>query len=336
MFFFFCFHHEAFLQELAVAMITAVGSDSFFNLFEGEGKLKYLQRLAEKYVALYQADSVANIAELNPGVKAASRDIFRAFSCLLVLLHPVPGYLGTSVSNLTDFMSAHDESNTLVNGLNLFLKEDEAWQSRVDDCLKVGLSTLKLGQELQKLTSDLEEEDVPEADMSLITAPFKAAVQAFPAMRGNLKEGATDNLAQLVKDRVVKIVERLCQVSSVDSETVNQISTMTYAINLFASDRSIMELRSKFVEWQGKVSQQLFAENLANMTQTLEKQEVEGGAFHFSLPPTGDMLSLLQKLERGSEPMEEKVKRDLQYLSWALLRTLRFEAWFRSILFTLV
>ncbi|CAE7242138.1 unnamed protein product [Symbiodinium sp. KB8] len=299
------------------SILGGFGCNEFFSLLESPKLHKRLQLLAEKFLSAYMSDDVPNL-DMSPKVLQTLATIHQVFSCVLVLLVPTPNYMGTSVSAVTSILSAaeYDDMEMMV-ALRLFLNDGGLWQGKVDEVLKVGTSSLKVGQSL----SNLSEKLVMEGDGNCLSEAFTTAVKQLPDFRKALRKGATEKLEEMMIKRTVQAVTQMCAISEIKAEHTVNIHVCTQALDLFPTADSIMELKSRFLKWQKTVSHQLDQQILAT---TVEAIEQNLAVDDYKLP----VDSLKKLVEQLFSPKVEKPTETMQHgrsMVWAVLRKLKAE-----------
>ena len=106
-----------------------------------DDRKQILQDLCERFLVLYEADSVDEMI-LIQGVADAAKSLKEVFSAIIVLLNPMPGHLNTDMSAVSAILKSK-EQNGFVASFKLFLKSS-SWQELLDDCLQKGAATMQL------------------------------------------------------------------------------------------------------------------------------------------------------------------------------------------------
>ena len=125
-------------QELESSIIHAMSCGEFFAMMEEPKLHERLKGVTVRFVTRYTEDQAASL-EMSTPVANAMSTVFKAMACLLVLLEPTPGFLGTSASAVAKIV-AHESSNPedFLSSLRLHLADQGIWQARVDEVLKLG------------------------------------------------------------------------------------------------------------------------------------------------------------------------------------------------------
>ena len=309
-------------QELRENILTGFGNNEFFSLLENPKMHPRLRKLAEMFLAQANADDVRKL-DFSEGAKAAIMDIRHALAALLVLLVPTPGHMNCSVSDVSYIVTydSQDKGNSnqdFLSTLQLFLQDAGPWQAKVDECLTVGTSSIKLGKKIMEATQALKE-SVDSVD-SGFTEMYVEVVNNMKEWTDALRPGALADLQSLVFTKTKSLVEQMCtsdQVTGVDSGNVQLLSKALDGFPLGA----VANLKKKFQAWKNRVQKHLNAETLKTLADAIM---AGAGQEDYEIP----LQKLKQALDKCGGEVTDDTKQTWKSIVWAVLTKVHNQALF--------
>ena len=280
-------------QEMESSILHAMGCGEFFAMMEEPKLHERLKGVTVRFVTRYTEDKVETL-EMGKGSSRAMAIVFKAMACLLVLLEPTPGYLGTSTSQVAKVMSyeGNGTDDDFLSSLRLVLQENGLWQSRVDEVLKLGGSAIKYGEQLKehvaKMKSILDEDGFSEH--------FVQAVNIVDTLKNGLRKNAVDELLSLIREMTQKYIEKLCASPAVSESDGGMIQVLMTAVDKFPQ-KDMLQLKQKFLKWQKSVQVELHKQQAAALGNKIlnqagnEEEEV----------PVEELAQLLDKFKAEKE-----------------------------------
>lgn len=303
-------------------MLGGFFCNQFFQLMEGCGQSESYRRtllmMSEKYITSFKDDNVPNLKQLALGAAKAANTIAVVLSSILVLLDPTPGKLGTNEGSVTDIV-AYNGDQQYLNMMKLYLADEGFWQGKVDECLKSGTSSLKLGPQMTSLTEKLQ---LKSDDDFLVSNDFKDAVLALPTYRETLRPGATEKFEAVLSETCWKIAEHYCSLATVEGLSAQDVGLIDSCLNLLPKKVGFLELRSKLAKWQGSMANALCKSTLSQMALDVSASMRRSENKEISWDEVADIASMLEK---DSEVTDE-TKGDMQILCLAMFQGLNAAA----------
>ena len=299
--------------------------NQFFQLMEDCGQSEsYRQTLlmiSEKYITSFRNDNVPNLKSLALGAARAANTIAVVLSSILVLLDPTPGKLGTNEGSVTDIV-AYNGDLQYLNMMKLYLSDDGFWQGKVDECLKSGTSSMKLGPQMRSLTEKLQEDYGQSDDNLLVSDTFKNAVLALPTYRDTLRPGATEEFEAILSETCWKIAEHYCSLTTVEGLSTQDVGVIDSCINHFPKKVGFLELKSKLAKWQGSMANALCKSRLNQMAVDTGASIRRSENKEISWDEVADIASMLEK----DSNVNDQTRADVQILCLAMFQGLNASA----------
>ena len=298
------------------------GNNEFFSLLETPKMYSRLRKLAEMFLAQVNADDVRNLDFMH-GAKDAIMDIRTALAGLLVLLVPTPGHMGCSVTDVSNIVTydgeAKGNSQDFLSTLQLFLQDNGPWQAKVDECLTLGTSSMKLGKQILELTQRLKEsvDDSPDGGF---TEVYVQAVNNIKEWRDALRPGALDDLEKLLFTKTKSLVEKMCSSDQVTGVDAGNVQLLSKALDDCPS-QATANLKKKFQTWKNRVQTHLNAERLKTIADAL----IAGaGQEDYDIP----LEDLKQALDKCGGEVTDDTKETWKSIVWASLTKVHNQARF--------
>ena len=296
-------------QELESSIIHAMSCGEFFAMMEEPKLHERLKGVTVRFVTRYTEDQAASL-EMSTPVANAMSTVFKAMACLLVLLEPTPGFLGTSASAVAKIV-AHESSNPedFLSSLRLHLADQGIWQARVDEVLKLGGSALKFGEELKEHVAKMKSISGEDG----YSEHFVQAVNVVDTLKNGLRKHAVDELLSLIRETTQKYIEKLCSSPTVSESDGGIIQVLMQAIDKFPQ-KDMLQLKQKFLKWQQSVQVELHKQEASALGNKILNQ---AGNDDEEIP-LDDLTKLLDKFKAEKE-LKDDAKELLQQLVWAIM-----------------
>ena len=306
------------LQDLTDAISACLANNSFMQLFEdGDGHAYALRTVCECFLSMYRPEHIEDAFDgMLSDVTQAIVQLKDLLSGLLVLLHPIPGYMGTSNANVSVLVDQSDskstksakasskggkegaESSKFHSAVVLAIASNPTWQKRLDECLVKGAVSMKLGPELQQLCEDLSNEYDSDAATS-VTDTLRKAIKQFGDLKKALRTGATDELQSLLIDRLRKVAAYTVKQDDVSNMPSDHVHVIITGCKHFAAGHpGIMELQQEIRSWSGKMAKVLGRQKLVGLPDALRAQ---GESCVVPWPELSELLNNLSEEFTDSE-----------------------------------
>ncbi|CAE7397791.1 unnamed protein product [Symbiodinium sp. CCMP2592] len=303
-----------------------MGCGEFFAMIEEPKLHERLKGVTVRFVTRYTEDSAESL-EMSTPIANAMSTVFQAMACLLVLLEPTPGFLGTSASAVAKIV-AYESSNPedFLSALRLHLADQGIWQSRVDEVLKLGGSALKFGQELKEHVDKMKSISGQDG----FSEHFVQAVNVVDTLRNGLRKHAVDELLSLIRETTQKYIDKLCSSPSVSESDGGIIQVLMQAIDKFPQ-KDMLQLKQKFLKWQQSVQVELLKQEASALGNKILNQ---AGNDDEEIP-LDDLAKLLDKFKAEKE-LKDDAKQLLQQFVWAIMTKASNLKWLAYQIFSLL
>ncbi|CAE7265908.1 unnamed protein product, partial [Symbiodinium sp. CCMP2456] len=308
---------ETLEEELESSILHAMGCGEFFAMIEEPKLHERLKGVTVRFVTKYNEDDVPSL-DMSKTVSNAMDIVFKAMACLLVLLEPTPGYLGTTTSHVAKIMSykGNGGEDDFLGALQLHLQDNGIWQSRVDEVLKLGGSAVAFGEQLKehvvKMKSISEEDGYSEH--------FVQAVNAFDTLKNGLRKNAVDQLQSLIRETTQKYIEKLCASTTVAECDGGMIQVLMQAVDKFPQ-KDMLQVKQKFLKWQQRIQVELHKQEASALGNKILN---EAGNDEAEVP-IDELAKLLDKFKAEKE-LKNDAKQLLQQLVWAAMTKVHNQA----------
>lgn len=200
--------------------MEAFGNDNFFNLL---GLAKH--KAAEGYIRSIAEGILGSFGELEvlqtlPGpISEAGSRIVRACRCIVALMDPSPGHLGSSPSDVTE-ISAYRGAMALESTLKTTFMKVQSWTTRLDDFVATAASTKQHSPTMQMLIKRFKDDPVEGHPQQI-----DDAIKFLPKLRKGLRQGATKDL----EDRTQTLLCFWVYVCGYASDTRHELTCVVMA-----------------------------------------------------------------------------------------------------------
>lgn len=268
-------------EALCTSYLNAVGCDSFFAMISSAEKptiQKNIEEMSQSVIADFRATDVPR-SDLPDCVSESCSVVLAAFSCLLAILSPKVGYLGTSPNDVIEVMTQND-SSTFLGTLKLYLVGNP-WERLIDEIIKVGSKNLVETQTwLGHCLAQLKEQGSVALTDSAKCVPevLHSLSKEYPERKKKSKVGQLKDLEQEYKNEGIEAARRLISLKDVDQIQPADVRVVHLALETFAKEATVLDFKKKLSAWESSQASGLDAKQveesleLARLTTDRSKQ----------------------------------------------------------------
>ena len=268
-------------------MVDAFASNSFLAMIENPKHSAKVGGLCE--FVLDQMQEAGLPASAEPPFAECFERIRLAVSGILAIYTPVPGYGGSTVKDACDLLDFSGEC-VLLEGVRDVIEGTEEWREQANDLVKFAPNSMRLGPELKELTKAC----IRDAGEPTVTESYQKALASLPGMTKDLREGAMNDLEELLAKWTAKIVDGFASVEDAGSVDPIDVASVGKMISLLQRHSGMSDLQLRFQKWQDKMSKGLAGKQLKAFVDEYVHEDAGEG----SPPPEVDYANMETLLKR--------------------------------------